>query len=311
MKMTLRKRAELCSELYAKERSTDGRLSEWDRELVFQSAAMAGSRLTRRENAIVINRPIIKGVPLYKRRPDDCETNFRFKKAYAKVNEYIEKDFDITPGRLKTLLDILTEEGLDNDKWDDYYWSQSKNLRKRLGHINGMRRLEGMESSPLEIYDFSFETLYELPDILPMIACVDSLVLLVMYWIQRENGVPPVIVPSAGDDFDEYENLMETGARDSNGLKAFRNHMHRLLEHSLKQYQKSAEGKLTTASRDRILELVEQKPRHTAKTMATCLGLSEKGVRKQIALLKAEGRLVRVGPDKGGYWQVCRPLLKA
>ena len=33
-------------------------------------------------------------------------------------------------------------------------------------------------------------------------------------------------------------------------------------------------------------------------------GVSLRAVEKQIAKLKREGRLIRVGPNKGGYWQV-------
>ena len=35
-------------------------------------------------------------------------------------------------------------------------------------------------------------------------------------------------------------------------------------------------------------------------------GLSVEGVRYQIAKLKSEGLLRRVGPDKGGHWEVLK-----
>ena len=44
--------------------------------------------------------------------------------------------------------------------------------------------------------------------------------------------------------------------------------------------------------------------KHTAKTMASCLGLSVQAIQKQIAILKTERRLTRIGPDNGGYWNV-------
>ena len=44
--------------------------------------------------------------------------------------------------------------------------------------------------------------------------------------------------------------------------------------------------------------------KHTAKTMASCLGLSVQAIQKQMAMLKTEGRLQRIGPDNGGYWKV-------
>ena len=38
--------------------------------------------------------------------------------------------------------------------------------------------------------------------------------------------------------------------------------------------------------------------------MASCLGLSVQAIQKQIAILKTEGRLQRIGPDNGGIWKV-------
>ncbi len=38
--------------------------------------------------------------------------------------------------------------------------------------------------------------------------------------------------------------------------------------------------------------------------MAEAIGLSVAGVRKVLDKLKASGRIRRVGPDKGGYWEV-------
>jgi len=42
----------------------------------------------------------------------------------------------------------------------------------------------------------------------------------------------------------------------------------------------------------------------SACEVAQALGLTSRAVEKQIATLKATGRLRRVGPDKGGHWEV-------
>jgi predicted HTH transcriptional regulator len=34
------------------------------------------------------------------------------------------------------------------------------------------------------------------------------------------------------------------------------------------------------------------------------IGINEKNIRIHISKLKAKGLLERIGPDKGGYWQV-------
>ena len=41
----------------------------------------------------------------------------------------------------------------------------------------------------------------------------------------------------------------------------------------------------------------------SATALARRIGITPKAVEKQIARLKADGTLRRIGPDKGGYWQ--------
>ncbi len=53
-----------------------------------------------------------------------------------------------------------------------------------------------------------------------------------------------------------------------------------------------------------ILETLSAHPRYTTNDLAALLGISAKGVEKHLANLKHSGKLRRIGPDKGGYWQV-------
>jgi len=57
-------------------------------------------------------------------------------------------------------------------------------------------------------------------------------------------------------------------------------------------------------SRVRIVSLIGASPSITALDIAHELGLSLKGVEKALAALKAAGHIRRVGPDKGGHWEV-------
>jgi len=57
-------------------------------------------------------------------------------------------------------------------------------------------------------------------------------------------------------------------------------------------------------SREKILELLRENPKLTTVGLAQEVGISSKGVEKQLAHLKREGLLRRIGPDKGGYWEV-------
>lgn len=53
-----------------------------------------------------------------------------------------------------------------------------------------------------------------------------------------------------------------------------------------------------------LLALLAANPTLTARQAAERLGLTQRAVEKQLAALKASGRLRRVGPNKGGVWQV-------
>ena len=57
-------------------------------------------------------------------------------------------------------------------------------------------------------------------------------------------------------------------------------------------------------SREKILELLRENPKLTTAGLAKAVGISSKGVEKQLAHLKREGLLRRIGPDKGGHWEV-------
>jgi len=57
---------------------------------------------------------------------------------------------------------------------------------------------------------------------------------------------------------------------------------------------------------DRLLALIRQKSTITTDELVTSLELSCAGVEKIISNLKKVGRLRRIGPDKGGHWEVVR-----
>lgn len=55
---------------------------------------------------------------------------------------------------------------------------------------------------------------------------------------------------------------------------------------------------------EKILELLSGDGSLSAAALAARIGITPKAVEKHLARLKAEGRLRRVGPDKGGHWMV-------
>lgn len=71
------------------------------------------------------------------------------------------------------------------------------------------------------------------------------------------------------------------------------------------------EGKTTGTSEEtseetssRVLALLKQAPSSSARQLAAQLGLSQRAVELQIAKLKSGKKLRRIGPNKGGYWEV-------
>ena len=62
----------------------------------------------------------------------------------------------------------------------------------------------------------------------------------------------------------------------------------------------------TAKSREKIVTLLSKDGRLSAAALAGFIGITPNAVEKQIAKLKAKGVLKRIGPDKGGYWQVVK-----
>jgi len=62
--------------------------------------------------------------------------------------------------------------------------------------------------------------------------------------------------------------------------------------------------KSSEKSSEKILRHLRQTPHLSAKALAEEMGISPRAVEKQINLLKRDAKLVRIGPAKGGYWQV-------
>jgi ATP-dependent DNA helicase RecG len=57
-------------------------------------------------------------------------------------------------------------------------------------------------------------------------------------------------------------------------------------------------------TRDKIIRIVKQNPTITSKELAGQLGITEKGIEWQLRKLKELGIIRRVGPKKGGHWEV-------
>jgi ATP-dependent DNA helicase RecG len=62
--------------------------------------------------------------------------------------------------------------------------------------------------------------------------------------------------------------------------------------------------KSSSKTEQRVIELIRQDPYTTTEAMGEILGITKRAVLKQVNKLKAQHRLRRVGPARGGYWEV-------
>ena len=59
-------------------------------------------------------------------------------------------------------------------------------------------------------------------------------------------------------------------------------------------------------SQKRILKLIKENPYISKKELSKTIGISTTAIDKNITRLKKKGLLKRIGPDKGGYWEVVK-----
>ena len=82
-------------------------------------------------------------------------------------------------------------------------------------------------------------------------------------------------------------------------------------EPSQEYYRPYVKGEVSTPggkkkpTGDRILDCLRQDDRMSMAEVSERLGMSVSAIAKNIRILKSEGRLQRLGPDKGGRWKVC------
>ena len=71
-----------------------------------------------------------------------------------------------------------------------------------------------------------------------------------------------------------------------------------------KSGKKKVVGKSGKKTVDVLWGILKDNPRFTLADMVEVLGITRSTIQKHIVNLKAAGRLRRVGPDKGGHWEV-------
>ncbi len=65
-------------------------------------------------------------------------------------------------------------------------------------------------------------------------------------------------------------------------------------------------GKRLTRNQQQILELLRQHPHMAARELARQVGISSRKIEQNIARLKELQLLKRIGPARGGHWEVLK-----
>ena len=57
---------------------------------------------------------------------------------------------------------------------------------------------------------------------------------------------------------------------------------------------------------EKILDAIKSNPKITQNELAEIAGLTRRGIEWNLAKLKEKGIIKRIGPAKGGYWEVIK-----
>ena len=165
------------------------------------------------------------------------------------------------------------------------------------------------------IYELSFWAHYQLVTIHPWADGNGRTTRLLMNLLQMEFGALPMKVTK--EEKAEYiQALIDT--REQENINIFTSTMTRLQEQHLRNeilafVNSMAEGgqkiekvdrKGGQKTRDAILALIRDNGNITSTQMASTLGINRSAVSKHLKSLQQSNIILRVGPDKGGHWEV-------
>lgn len=297
--------------------------------IITHSTAIEGSTITELENLIMFDNGIaLKGKSLVEQH-----MNLDLKAAYERALIFAREHADVTVDRLKELsaMTMKNTGSVYHTMLGDFssadgdlrllnvsagvggksYMSFNKVPARLESFCNDLNieRHNSDKMSLSELYDMSFDAHFNLVTIHPWADGNGRMARLLMNWLQFEYGLIPTRI--FADDKEEYiKALVQT--RESEDLDVFRTFMNetmiRQLANDIAAFEESAgetpSDKAVMSTSDKIIKLIRANPRHSAKSLARSIGISAKGVEKQLAKLKSQGLICRVGPARGGLWEV-------
>lgn len=305
--------------------------------IITHSTAIEGSTVTEIENQLLFD----KGISARGRTIAEQMMNLDLKVAYEKSIEFAKGGEKISIEMLRQLSALVMKNtgseyntalgSFSSAKGDlrllnvsagiggRSYMSFSKvpmKLEEFCNELNERRSLAGRLDID-SLYRMSFEAHYGLVTIHPWADGNGRMARLLMNQVQFENNLVPTRVLK--EDKEEYVKSLALSQEQSDSsffVEFMMNSMARNLENEIQAFLRTAEmggeslemggenGKRGEKTSLRILSTLRNNPRMTTAELASVVGISPKAVEKQIARLKKGGKLLRIGPDKGGYWEV-------
>lgn len=300
--------------------------------IITHSTAIEGSTVTEIENQMLFDEGITaKGKTIVEQM-----MNLDLKRAYEESIRLAKEKTPITANVLKALSRLVMQNtgsvyktalgdfssangdlrlvnvsaGVGGKSYISYQKVPAK-LQEFCAWLNAQREIK---MSMAERYNLSFEAHYRLVTIHPWADGNGRMARLIMNHIQFEFGLVPAKVLK--EDKGDYVNAL-IASRESDDISFFLDfmaeEMTKTISSDIESYLKSTEegGEKTDSgrekkskSRERILTLLRVHPEYSARKLAEEIGVTEKAIEKQLSKLKAEGRIRREGPDKGGSWIV-------
>ena len=297
--------------------------------IITHSTAIEGSTITELENQIMFDNGIaLKGKSLIEQN-----MNLDLKAAYERALEFARQHLDVTVERLKELsaLTMKNTGSVYHTMLGDFssaagdlrllnvtagvggrsYMSFNKVSSYLADFCNDLNLKRGnSEKMDLQqLYDMSFDAHFNLVTIHPWADGNGRMARLLMNWLQFEYGLIPSRI--FAEDKEEYiKALVETREAEDPGIfrrfmtEATKRHLATDIAAFEESVGESPEYYSKSSTADRIIALLRENPRHSTKSLAAYIGISAKGVEKQLAKLKSQGIIRRIGPDKGGSWEI-------
>ena len=300
--------------------------------IITHSTAIEGSTVTEIENQLLFDEGIsAKGKTIVEQM-----MNLDLKRAYEESIRLAKAHSPITIDLLKNLASLVMKNtgssyktalgefssadgdlrlvnvtaGFGGKSYMSFQKVPSR-LKEFCDWLNG-ERVKKM--SMAERYALSFDAHYRLVTIHPWADGNGRLARLLMNHLQFEFGLIPAKVLK--EDKGDYINAL-IATRENEDIRFFldfmTDEMIKTVRKDIEDFLKSTEeirektlktGEKKQKSREKILAMLKDDPHLTTQKLADAIGITAKGIEKQLAKLKAEGLIEREGPDKGGKWRV-------